>query len=66
MIDDSLRYGIENYPVFKGLWVFYCKIDFARLPILQGGTASLLVPTLAIMTQKTWACPYTKARKECK
>ncbi|WAR17070.1 S23A2-like protein [Mya arenaria] len=34
-----------------------------RLPIVQGSTITFVVPTLAIMSQPQWKCPYTEARK---
>lgn len=36
----------------------------ARLPIVQGGTVTFVVPTIAIMLQQKWKCPYREARKE--
>ncbi|KAL4221299.1 hypothetical protein ACF0H5_019562 [Mactra antiquata] len=36
----------------------------ARLPIVQGGTVTFVVPTIAILLQPQWICPYREARKE--
>ncbi|KAL4225860.1 hypothetical protein ACF0H5_013849 [Mactra antiquata] len=33
-----------------------------RLPIVQGGTFSFVAPTIAIMLQPQWSCPYKEAR----
>ncbi|KAL4233253.1 hypothetical protein ACF0H5_007937 [Mactra antiquata] len=33
-----------------------------RLPIVQGSTPTFLVPTIAILLQPQWTCPYTEAR----
>lgn len=32
-------------------------IKFCRLPLVQGGTISFLVPTLAILNLPQWKCP---------
>ena len=42
----------------------YISVYF-RLGILQGGTFSFLVPTIAILSQKQWSCEYTAARTTC-
>jgi len=35
-----------------------------RLPIVQGSTITFVVPTLAILAQPQWKCPYAAAREE--
>ncbi|XP_060570573.1 solute carrier family 23 member 1-like [Ruditapes philippinarum] len=35
-----------------------------RLPILQGVSASFLVPIITILNQPEWKCPYTEARNK--
>ena len=40
----------------------YCNILFIdRLPIVQGGTFSFLVPTFAILSLPEWKCPSPEA-----
>ena len=39
---------------------------YFRLPIIQGGTFSFLVPTIAIMSQGKWVCEYAEIRKTSK
>ncbi|XP_045182216.2 solute carrier family 23 member 2-like [Mercenaria mercenaria] len=34
-----------------------------RLPIVQGSTPTFLIPTIAIMSQSKWECPYKVARE---
>lgn len=40
-------------------WDFFLNgfLFFKRLPIVQGGTISFLVPTLAILKLPQWRCP---------
>lgn len=35
-----------------------------RLPIIQGGTVTFVIPTIAIMLQPQWDCPYRTARNQ--
>lgn len=35
-----------------------------RLPIVQGGTVTFVIPTIAILLQPQWECPYVKARNQ--
>lgn len=35
-----------------------------RLPIVQGSTPTFLIPTIAILSQQQWECPYKAARQE--
>lgn len=35
-----------------------------RLPIVQGSTPTFVVPTIAILLQPQWKCPYKEARNE--
>ena len=42
-----------------------CFVFTNRLPILQGVSASFLVPIITILKQPKWKCPYTEARNTC-
>ncbi|WAR17440.1 S23A2-like protein [Mya arenaria] len=46
----------------SGLSTLFQTTLGVRLPIVQGSTITFVVPTLAILAQKQWTCPYTEAR----
>lgn len=48
----------------SGLATFLQTTFGVRLPIVQGSTPTFLIPTLAIMAQRQWDCPYKAAREE--
>ncbi|BES87623.1 solute carrier family 23 [Nesidiocoris tenuis] len=56
--DDPARGHIISTMIFVTGIVTYVQVTFGcRLPIVQGGTISFLVPTLAILNLPTWRCP---------
>ena len=51
-----------TYNFFFFFLFCYCNILFIdRLPIVQGGTFSFLVPTFAILSLPEWKCPSPEA-----
>lgn len=56
--DDPARGYIISTMIFVTGIVTYFQVTFGcRLPIVQGGTISFLVPTLAILSLPQWQCP---------
>ncbi|XP_067007322.1 solute carrier family 23 member 2 isoform X2 [Anabrus simplex] len=56
--DDPSRGHIISTMIFVTGIVTYIQTTFGcRLPIVQGGTISFLVPTLAILNLPMWRCP---------
>lgn len=56
--DDPARGHIISTMIFVTGIVTYIQVTFGcRLPIVQGGTISFLVPTLAILNLPRWRCP---------
>ncbi|XP_046989524.1 solute carrier family 23 member 1 isoform X1 [Schistocerca americana] len=56
--DDPARGHIISTMIFVTGIVTFLQTTFGcRLPIVQGGTISFLVPTLAILSLPTWKCP---------
>lgn len=56
--DDPLRGHIISTMIFVTGIVTYFQATFGcRLPLVQGGTISFLVPTLAILNLPQWKCP---------
>ncbi|XP_075211901.1 solute carrier family 23 member 2 isoform X2 [Lycorma delicatula] len=56
--DDPARGHIISTMIFVTGIVTYFQVTFGcRLPIVQGGTISFLVPTLAILSLPKWQCP---------
>ncbi|XP_025422632.1 solute carrier family 23 member 2 [Sipha flava] len=56
--DDPARGHIISTMIFVTAIVTYAQVTFGcRLPIVQGGTISFLVPTLAILKLPQWRCP---------
>ncbi|XP_050425752.1 solute carrier family 23 member 2-like isoform X2 [Adelges cooleyi] len=56
--DDPARGHIISTMIFVTAIVTYAQCTFGcRLPIVQGGTISFLVPTLAILNLPRWKCP---------
>ena len=47
----------------SGIATFLQTTFGIRLPIIQGSTPTFLIPTIAIMSQPIWECPYQKARE---
>ncbi|XP_063232307.1 solute carrier family 23 member 2 isoform X2 [Bacillus rossius redtenbacheri] len=60
--DDPSRGHIISTMIFvTGLVTFFQVTFGCRLPIVQGGTISFLVPTLAILNLPVWRCPDSDA-----
>ncbi|XP_014234315.1 solute carrier family 23 member 2 [Trichogramma pretiosum] len=56
--DDPARSYIISTMIFvTGLVTFLQSTIGCRLPLVQGGTISFLVPTLAILNLPQWKCP---------
>lgn len=56
--DDPARSYIISTMIFvTGLVTFFQTTIGCRLPLVQGGTISFLVPTLAILSLPQWKCP---------
>ncbi|XP_050531173.1 solute carrier family 23 member 2 isoform X2 [Daktulosphaira vitifoliae] len=56
--DDPARGHIISTMIFVTAIVTFTQVTFGcRLPIVQGGTISFLVPTLAILNLPRWRCP---------
>ncbi|XP_025197974.1 solute carrier family 23 member 2 isoform X2 [Melanaphis sacchari] len=56
--DDPARGHIISTMIFVTAIVTFLQVTFGcRLPIVQGGTISFLVPTLAILKLPQWRCP---------
>ncbi|XP_039281057.1 solute carrier family 23 member 2 [Nilaparvata lugens] len=56
--DDPARGHIISTMIFVTGIVTFFQVTFGcRLPIVQGGTISFLVPTLAILNLPRWQCP---------
>lgn len=56
--DDPARGHIISTMIFVTGIVTFIQVTFGcRLPIVQGGTISFLVPTLAILNLPIWKCP---------
>lgn len=56
--DDPARSHIISTMIFvTGLITFIQSTVGCRLPLVQGGTISFLVPTLAILNLPQWQCP---------
>ncbi|XP_012220242.1 solute carrier family 23 member 1 isoform X2 [Linepithema humile] len=56
--DDPARSHIISTMIFvTGLVTFLQTTIGCRLPLVQGGTISFLVPTLAILNLPQWQCP---------
>ncbi|XP_046676697.1 solute carrier family 23 member 1 isoform X2 [Homalodisca vitripennis] len=56
--DDPARGHIISTMIFvTGIVTFFQTTFGCRLPIVQGGTISFLVPTLAILSLPQWQCP---------
>ncbi|XP_072762369.1 solute carrier family 23 member 2 [Anoplolepis gracilipes] len=56
--DDPARSHIISTMIFvTGLVTFFQTTIGCRLPLVQGGTISFLVPTLAILNLPQWQCP---------
>ncbi|VVC27101.1 Hypothetical protein CINCED_3A010658 [Cinara cedri] len=56
--DDPARGHIISTMIFVTAIVTFAQVTFGcRLPIVQGGTISFLVPTLAILKLPQWRCP---------
>ncbi|KYN14148.1 Solute carrier family 23 member 2, partial [Trachymyrmex cornetzi] len=56
--DDPARSHIISTMIFvTGLVTFIQTTIGCRLPLVQGGTISFLVPTLAILNLPQWQCP---------
>ncbi|XP_011708207.1 PREDICTED: solute carrier family 23 member 2 [Wasmannia auropunctata] len=56
--DDPARSHIISTMIFvTGLITFIQTTVGCRLPLVQGGTISFLVPTLAILNLPQWQCP---------
>ncbi|KAL5237381.1 hypothetical protein ACI65C_004791 [Semiaphis heraclei] len=56
--DDPARGHIISTMIFVTAIVTFIQVTFGcRLPIVQGGTISFLVPTLAILKLPQWRCP---------
>lgn len=56
--DDPARGHIISTMIFvTGIVTFFQNTYGCRLPIVQGGTISFLVPTLAILNLPQWRCP---------
>ncbi|XP_044732390.1 solute carrier family 23 member 1 [Chrysoperla carnea] len=56
--DDPSRGHIISTMIFvTGLVTWFQATFGCRLPIVQGGTISFLVPTLAILSLPQWKCP---------
>ncbi|XP_054284348.1 solute carrier family 23 member 1 isoform X2 [Macrosteles quadrilineatus] len=56
--DDPARGHIISTMIFVTGLVTWFQVTFGcRLPIVQGGTISFLVPTLAILSLPRWQCP---------
>ncbi|XP_050425734.1 solute carrier family 23 member 1-like isoform X1 [Adelges cooleyi] len=56
--DDPARGHIISTMIFVTAIVTFAQVTFGcRLPIVQGGTISFLVPTLAILNLPRWRCP---------
>lgn len=56
--DDPNRANIISTLIFMSGWVTLLQSHVgSRLPIVQGGSFSYLVPTLAIMNLPQWKCP---------
>lgn len=61
MLPCGIIFSLISYhdreEVFSGLITWLQATFGCRLPIVQGGTISFLVPTLAILGLPTWKCP---------
>ncbi|XP_003394195.2 solute carrier family 23 member 1 [Bombus affinis] len=55
--DPSRSYIISTMIFVTGLVTFFQTTIGCRLPLVQGGTISFLVPTLAILSLPQWKCP---------
>ncbi|XP_065202699.1 solute carrier family 23 member 1-like [Planococcus citri] len=56
--DDPAKGYIISTMIFVTGIVTFIQVTFGcRLPIVQGGTISFLIPTLAILHQPQWRCP---------
>ncbi|GLH07445.1 hypothetical protein R5R35_014254 [Gryllus longicercus] len=56
--DDPARGHIISTMIFVTGIITFIQVTFGcRLPIVQGGTISFLVPTLAILNLPVWKCP---------
>lgn len=56
--DDPVKSSIVSTIVFVSGMVTMLQTTFGiRLPIIQGGTPSFLVPTFAILSLPEWQCP---------
>ncbi|XP_014203487.1 solute carrier family 23 member 2 [Copidosoma floridanum] len=56
--DDPVRSHIISTMIFvTGIVTFLQTTIGCRLPLVQGGTISFLVPTLAILNLPQWKCP---------
>ncbi|KAK7586119.1 hypothetical protein V9T40_003995 [Parthenolecanium corni] len=56
--DDPAKSYIISTMIFVTSFVTFIQVTFGcRLPLVQGGTISFLIPTLAILSQPQWQCP---------
>ncbi|XP_076627573.1 solute carrier family 23 member 1 isoform X1 [Colletes latitarsis] len=55
--DPSRSYIISTMIFVTGLVTFFQTVIGCRLPLVQGGTISFLVPTLALLNLPQWKCP---------
>ncbi|XP_031849679.1 solute carrier family 23 member 1 [Nomia melanderi] len=62
--DPSRSYIISTMIFVTGLVTFFQTSIGCRLPLVQGGTISFLVPTLAILNLPQWKCPAPEVLEE--
>ncbi|KOC70911.1 Solute carrier family 23 member 1, partial [Habropoda laboriosa] len=62
--DPSRSYIISTMIFVTGLVTFFQTTVGCRLPLVQGGTISFLVPTLAILSLPQWKCPAPEVMNE--
>ncbi|XP_033331229.2 solute carrier family 23 member 1 [Megalopta genalis] len=62
--DPSRSYIISTMIFVTGLVTLFQTIIGCRLPLVQGGTISFLVPTLAILNLPQWKCPAPEVMNE--
>ncbi|KYM94211.1 Solute carrier family 23 member 1 [Cyphomyrmex costatus] len=63
--DDPARSHIISTMIFvTGLVTFIQTTIGCRLPLVQGGTISFLVPTLAILNLPQWQCPASEVLEQ--
>ena len=55
--DPSRGVVISTMIFITGLVTFFQATFGCRLPLVQGGTISFLVPTLALLNLPQWKCP---------